>query len=81
MDNIEEEIAKDNFGKGIFIGIASFIVGVSAIGLLVYLARKHSLPNPFSFSLLLYALPLAAIWGPVMIVASVIDCRNSKKRK
>ena len=65
---------------GILLGIGSFVVGVAAIVLIVYLARKDSLPNPFSFSLLLYVLPLDALWGPVMIVASVMDYVRGKKK-
>lgn len=76
MENLRKQLI--NY---ILWGVGSLIIGVAAIILIVYLTKRNSLPNPFSFSLLLYVAPLAAVWGPVMIVAAVVDYRRAKKQK
>lgn len=52
---------------GVVHGLIAILLGIGATAGIIALAMNDSLPNPFSFSLVLYVLPLGMLLGPVMV--------------
>lgn len=59
---------KDSIGV-----VVAIIIGAAAVVLIVYLAKRNSLPNPISFSLVLYAAPLLIPYGLILYFGAIAD--------
>ena len=59
--------------KDLIAVVVAASIGAAAVILIVYLAGRNSLPNPISFSLVLYAAPLLIPVAFIMFFGAIAD--------